>query len=174
MYDPVKLQFYLEELKELVENLGSLNRELERLQKDKARYEGKMKALLEILKADLGSKNKLLDALEGANLLNEVRPYMEGEAPSQETAPPPRVVRRRPRTTHHSTDLPPLERDTKIRLLLGKYRGSVARITSVQMGKEKDDITYFVYVRRPDGTLARTSVKHSSYQRSWELFENGT
>ena len=171
MYDPVKLQFYLDELKEIIEQKKAIDRELTKVLKDKERVEAKIRAILDILKADIG-KSRVVEELEGANLLTELKEYL-GLKSTEEQPAQRRVILRRKSTKEEDNGEPvePLKRDTRIRLLTGKYKGAIARITSVQVGTTPGDITYFVYVRKPDGTLARTSVKHSSFHRSWEVFQ---
>ena len=178
MYDPVKLQFYLEELKEEVKALKGVKRELTKVLKEKESIDTKIKALLQILKLDVEDEKEMLNLLDSEDLLLPLKEYLKGSIEQEISEPqykPARVVRRRvkPETTIQQVELKEvLPRGTMVELLSGKYEGLIGRITSIQKkDDDEDDITYFIYVRKPDGILSRTSVKRSSYGRSWIIYE---
>lgn len=168
MTDASKYEFYLAELKVALTDYHRSNREVLRLAEER-RLKGRLvKSLLSILKLQVGD-SEAQALLEKVQLDQAARPFLTLK--TLKTAGKSTVVRRRRGEKQAVDPATVLPKGTPVKMMAGNYQGYTGVIASTQarQGRKGLDVTYFLALEGPKGDRKRTSVKHGTLRKSWEV-----
>jgi len=170
MTDGNKHEFYVAELKTALQEYHRVNKEVLRLADDRRQKGRLVKSLLAILKLQVG-ESEAQAMLERAQLDTMARPFMTLK--TLKTAGTATVVRRRRGEKQAVDPAMVLAKGTPVKMLSGNYQGYAGVIASAQarQGRKGLDVTYFLALEGPKGDRKRTSVKHGTLRKSWNIVE---
>ncbi len=170
MGDSTKHEFYVAELKSALQDYHRVNREVLRLADDRRQKARLVKSLLAILKLQAGESDAQL-LLEKAQLDVLARPFMTLK--TLKTAGTATVVRRRRGEKQAVDPATVLAKGTPVKMMSGNYQGYKGVIASAQarQGRKGLDVTYFLALEGPKGDKKRTSVKHGTLRKSWNVLD---
>lgn len=163
-----KEEFYAQELKEALQEYDEINKESQKIAAEKRKRSKLVGNLLSVLKFQMGDKGTR-DLLEKSGLLEMAGPFI-----ADDELPPPlvgTVVRRRKGRVKVVDPEAILAKGTRIRMRSGKYQGYTGTVASSQARRTLRglDVTYFLNLTGPRGQKKRTSVKHGTLGRTWEV-----
>ena len=168
MFDESKEEFYAAELKEALEEYQNIDEEARKINASKRKHQNLIKSLLSVLSFQHGPKG-VRELLEKNQLLELAEPFLEPTAPTEPLAGT--VVRRRKGRTKIVDPDNVLAKGTPVSMIAGKYQGFQGKIASSQAKKLPKglDVTYFLALRGRRGKIHRTSVKHGTLGKTWEV-----
>jgi hypothetical protein len=170
MADGAKHDFYLAELKTALQDYHRVNRDVLKLADDRRQKGRLVKSLLAILKLQVG-EGEAQTLLEKAQLDQLARPFLTLK--TLKTAGTATVVRRRRGEKQAVDPATVLAKGTPVKMMSGNYQGYKGVIASTQarQGRKGLDVTYFLALEGPKGDRKRTSVKHGTLRKSWNVVE---
>jgi len=167
--DDKRREFYVEELKLTLEEYKKVEEEWQRVSDERRKTSALVKNLMSVLTLRMGQK-ALREMLEKTELMDMALPFLSAELPSAKGT----VVRRRRGRKKIVDPEHVLPNHTRIRMISGKYTGYTGIVASSQVRKvEKGlDVTYFLNVKRGRSKSKRTSVKHGTLGKTWEVISS--
>ncbi len=168
MMDVSKYEFYVSELKSALVDYHRSNKEVLRLAEERRQKGRLVKSLLSILKLQAGEDGTQV-LLEKAQLDLMARPFLTLK--TLKTAGKSTVVRRRRGEKQAVDPATVLAKGTPVKMMSGNYQGYTGVIASTQarQGRKGLDVTYFLALEGPKGDKKRTSVKHGTLRKSWDV-----
>jgi len=162
------MEFYASELKEALDEYQEIEKQARKVADDKRKKMKLVKSLISVITFSLGAK-ATRELLEKNGLLELAQPFLDPEEPTRPIAGT--VVRRRRGRKKIVDPENVLAKGTPIRMTGGKYQGLQGKIASSHAKKLQKglDVTYFLALQGRGGKVQRTSVKHGTLGKTWEV-----
>lgn len=162
--------FYVSELKTALDSFQEIEKEVSRLAEEKRKRTKMVKSLITVLTCKLGEKGAR-EFLEKKELIEQAQQFLN---PEYQPLPQSRTVgRSRKGKKRIVTREEVLAKGTMVRVTAGKYMGYAGRVasTAIRQTAKGLDVTYFLTLSRGRSMAKRTSVKHGTLGRTWEVIE---
>lgn len=168
--DANKEEFYVQELKSALEDFREIEKEASKVADEKRKRTKLVKSLVSVLTHNIGPK-EMRELLDKQELLEQAQPFLDPEYEPRPLAGT--VVRRRKGKKKIVDPENVLSKGTLVRMTAGKYMGYTGIINSAQTRKTARglDVTYFLTLSRGRSKPKRTSVKHGTIGKSWEVIQ---
>lgn len=170
MYEGTRESFYIDELRGALSEYSKLNKELRKISEERKKKIRFIKNVLSILKMHCG-ESELMDLIDKHGLGEQVKPFLT--ISKIYTAGTATVIRKRKGEKTIVDPATVVQKGTRVRILSGTYQGMDGYVTysHAKSGKKGLDVIYFITVEGPDGVKHRTSVKHGTINKTWEVIQ---
>lgn len=168
MMDANKENFYVSELKSALEEYLEIDKQVQKINAEKRKHTKLVQSLVSVLNFKAGEKGAR-ELLEKNELLEMAQQFLEPQTSSRSLAGT--VVRRRKGRKKIVDPENVLANGTPVRMIAGKYQGFTGKVASSQAKKVPKglDVTYFLSLSRGRSGNKRTSVKHGTLGKTWEV-----
>ena len=168
--DKNKEGFYVSELKTALDEYQEIEKQVKKIADEKRKRTKLVKSLVSVLTCNLGEKGAR-EVLEKNELIDQAQSFLDPEYQPRPLAGT--VVRRRKGRKRVVDPENILAKGTGVRMTSGKYMGYTGMVASSQARKTAKglDVTYFLTLSRGRSKTKRTSVKHGTLGRTWEVVE---